>query len=209
MNLGAFHALVSSTVKRGTTLDALIPDITRQAARWLERNYTFQYMHRYVTFSLDPTAGNPRAVPFPSVRVKSIRFVKLQDEDGLFHFMEKADPRQLIETETAIPTHYWLDAFDNIWFNNTPDKVYPAEMDYASYTDWVGLSASSTPWLTEHADDVLLALTVLLLGPVMRDDAMMARYKILRDEGLRTLLLSEEELESTNTNEVMQYGRTF
>ena len=207
--MGDFHTLVRDTIKRGTSLDSLISTAARQSARLVERNYTLQYMRRYVTFSLDPAADKPRAIPFPSVRVKSIRFIKLILDDGTFSFVEKADPRQLVETATELPTHYWLDAFDNIWFNNTPDQVYPAEMDAVQFTDWSALTSTSTHWLLDNADDLLLAQTMLQLSPQIRDDKMMALYKVLRDDALRTLLLSEEELEGSNTNEVMQYGRTF
>lgn len=205
MLLGDFHQHVKDAVKRGTTLDALIITATKQAALWLERNRTFKYMERYVTFNLDPSAANPRAVALPSGGIKSIEFMNLLLATGGRQGLFQIDPEDVTLVETAAPNGYWIDSDQYFWFDNTPDQVYNLEMSYARFTSWP-TDLTSEPWLLKWADDLMLAQTVMQLNPFLRDDQMFTRMKVLRDESLRTILLTDEELRQSGRSDALRFA---
>jgi hypothetical protein len=62
MNLETFHGDISGALRRGSSLDTLIPSTTRQAALWLEQNYTFRYMKRFGRVTINPTATAPERI---------------------------------------------------------------------------------------------------------------------------------------------------
>lgn len=211
ITLGQFHSLVSAELRRGTVHDAVIPDYVRRAARWMERNHTFQYMRRFQSLTIDADATEPRAITLPcsSTLFKGITFFRLVPDDGDYIYLTKIDPRSVSTPEPdddGTPKAYWLDGLDYIWLDRAPEEDYNAEMYSVQYTDWPTDTSVSTLWLLNSAEDVMIAQTILQMGPLLRDDQSMGRWKAIRDEALRTLLLAEEEVMFSNEVNVMKFG---
>ncbi len=208
MTLATFHTLVKDTAKRGSTLDSYIPTMTKHAALWIERNFTLQYMKKYAALSLDPDSAQPRAISLPNSRFKAVRFFKILNTDGTYSFLQKVDPKDITATREAKPTAFWLDGVDFIWFDFTPSELLSAEIGYNEFSNWAALASGDTHWLLDHAEDLLLYQTLFQLAPFIRDPNLMAMYKPLRDEALRTVSLSDDEFEQGPArSEKMQYGR--
>lgn len=204
MLLGEFHTLVRTTAKRLNSLDDLIPIATRQAARYIERNYTLQYMNRFVTF---PLAADTDCIPFPSSRLKKFNFVRITQDDGCYDYLTMKDPQEISRLGECQPKHFWLDAYDHMFFDSAADVDYSVGMSFVEFSLWP-TDDLATHWLLDHADDVLLARTIIGMAPQMRDPEMITNYGKLLDLGLKSLQDSELELHDGPTRmEKMNYGK--
>lgn len=204
--LGSVHASVSRWLRRGNVFDADIPDLVRMAARSIERNYTLKYMERYVSFVISSLGTEPRAINLPSKRIKKIQSIRLPLENGKFFSLRLIDPRELHSNRTGMPEGYWLDGMDYIWFDNLPDKDYPAEMVYDEYTAWP-TALDATNWLIENADDLLVAHTLThfkVLARLPPDARQEINEMVVR--AMNELVRADEELRGANLSVVMNYG---
>lgn len=194
MNLGEFHDLIAVEAGKGSTLDTIIPAKVRQAARWLEQNYNLKYMDRYVGFTFDLGVTNPRAIEFPSHRVKRFNFFRIVQDTGEYQYLQPVDPQDVTATEDGEPSGYWLDGRDYLWLDNTPVEALVAELSYIEYTDWDSLVDEDEPWLLTHAEQAMIGQTIMLLTPTMRQPGLFQTYKLMRDEGLKALVDADNEL---------------
>lgn len=192
MDLLAFEAMVRSIVNRGTKFDAEITTQTRFAAKWLERNYSLKSMERLQDVSVD---GADTALSLGASRVKNIewfRFLLVGDEQGNFHYLEKGDPKDFSVFESARPKYYWFEeGTSRIVLSTKSDVDYSGEIFFNQFTDWP-TDTSETNWWLEEAEDVLLARVLWQLSPIVRRPDLMS-YKEATFEGVRTLILSDEE----------------
>ncbi len=204
MNIQDFHTLVRDTAKRQSSLDTVIPHAVRQAARHIERNFTLQYMRRYQQFTLKETEQN---IAFPSTRFKQISFMRYFDDGADPVYMKLKDPQELGRIETAGPTNFWLDGFRFIWFDNIADKDYLIQFGWIEYTNWP-TGSGDEPWLLAHAEDVMLAATMIRLAPQMRDPDVQKMYSGIFDLGMKSLIDAELEFNaSPSRQESMNYGK--
>lgn len=208
MNLTDFTALVKDTAKRGNTLDSYIPIGIRQAVRWLERNYSLQYMKKFASFTLDPNSAQPRAISLPNARVKQIEFIRFVNSDGSYAYPQKVDAQDSGALTEGMPSAFWLDGIDYIWWNATPTEETSGEIKYIQYTDWSSLTGTDEPWILANADDLVLYQSMLQLSPFIRDPNLQTMFKPLRDEAIRTLLLADEQWDQGPAREErLNYGR--
>lgn len=205
--IAGLHTLISETLNRGSRYDAYIPSRVRQAALWLERNYSFKYMERYVSFTATATGAEPRILPMPSA-VKKIDFIRFGPYDNDWHYLTLVDPRDVIDTEpdeNGRPSGYWLDGMDHIWMDAAPEEDMVGEMSYVQYTTWP-TDYTQTNWLVTYGEDVLLARAMVHLAPVVRMSPLLVQeYNALLTDGLRTLVGADEEMRQANRDERMQY----
>lgn len=205
MNLQDFHQLVRDTIKRGSSLDHLIPHATRQAARHIERNFTLQYMRRFQSFTFEQTK---QSIAFPSTRFKQVTFIRVIEADGMYSPpLKLVDPIQLGMLPTEQPDAFWLDGFKAIWFNSIADQNYTMQMGWIEYTLWP-TGSGDEPWLLAHAEDCMLAATVVRMAPQMRDPIIQQMYSGLFDLSIKSLIDAEMELQaSPSRSEKMEYGK--
>lgn len=187
---------VAAEVGRGATQDTRIADALKDAGLWLERNWNFQPMHRFVSFSI--TAG-VRSLPVPA-RIKKFNFVRLLGEDGVgdFTILERIDPKDMSGILTQGPKGYWLDALDYIWLDSIPDEDRLAELDYYQLTDWDNLvdATTPTPWPFTYGPDFCLYQACLAVGTKTRqNESTFTKYKFMRDEALQTLMTLADDWE--------------
>jgi hypothetical protein len=202
MNLGTFHALVSTSLKRGTTLDPLIPAKVSLAVQWLERNYTFKYMER---FRLLQIVANQRAIPLPpNVILKSVKFLRIINSDGTLTYLNKIEPEDMVgipsqnnslfgSSEPVKPIGYYIVGINTLVLNVVPGADFTAEGITHEYTDWPTDLDSGHPIL-DLASDLLLAQTLIYMAVFdLKDPRMFAEYKTTRDEAVNTLTRAEDE----------------
>ena len=207
MNLGEFHTVVSSEVKRGTSLDAVIPLRVSMAVAMLERNLTMQYMRLFIEIVLIPSDTSPRLVQLPS-DIKSVRFLRITDSFGLYKELKKFDLKDQMKLTTGRPEGYTFNGRSMIMLDKTPDSAYTIEGEIKFFTAWP-TDLTATPWLVTSAPDLLLAQTMVLIGNYLRDVQIVAQYRGWRDECLKTLVSSETEFEYDAMDTEMAYSPKY
>lgn len=208
MNLGEFHQFIADDINRGDSLTATIPVVTRMAARFIENNYTLQYMRRFVSFTMDASAAVPNCLPLPG-EPKSFGFFRLIPTGASeYHYLNKIDPRDSKIIEDGLPDAYWVDGVDNFILDRSPDVDYPSELYYAQYTTWP-TADSALPWLLANAEAVMIAQTMKLMVPVAKVPVLAKSYETLGTEGIRALLIADEELQRSGASVKMRYGKVY
>jgi hypothetical protein len=214
VNLGDFHDLVKDTYNRGTKLDAVIPAFTRQVARWLERNYSFKYMHVLESFVVDPDGTTPRLVTLPN-EPKELRFVRFVLQPSTVYnstsvvkyaYLRQIDPKESYGRAVEIPTEFWMNGTRELEMVSMTDETVDLdlEVDASWYTDWP-TDADEEPWLILNAEDVMLAAVCIALGPYDKNPDMMLRFQPLFDRGIETLIGSSAVLDQSARDEAMLY----
>jgi hypothetical protein len=204
MDLQTLHSEISKAIARGTAYDARIPAYAKMAARYIERNYTFQYMNIFATFEVDADAVEPRLITLPA-RMKKDIFVRLVLDEGEYQPLQKIDPQQQHTLVTEVPTGYFLSGDDRIWLAQTPEEDYDGEIFYTRFTTWP-TAPDATNWLLNYADDVLIAQTMVFMAPLLRDPDAGALWGAMNQMAMKSLLDADFELEFSNKPAVMQYG---
>lgn len=206
MNLGQFHAQVSSAIRRGTSVDALIPGWTELAAKWLEQNYTYKYMWRTLELTLDPESESPRFVQFDDT-VKSVDFLRMTvaNEDGStsLYSLTPAQPRDFVSFDVGVPQHYWLDE-DGLWVDATVTEAITLELRAALYTQWP-TDTNAEPTLLKRYYNALLSRTMLEAATHLKDEAMKTLWADLFASHNQAALVAEEEFKRADDNPVMEY----
>jgi len=208
MTLGELTTLVSSSIARGTSLDTQIPNFIRMAARWLERNHSFKYMERFGQFSFDISANEPRRLSLPNSRVKKIEMARGVLTDGSFQKQKQIDPEELNSIQVGMPKSFWLDGVNCLVFDKTPDENYTEELKWIEFTSWPTDAAAET-WLLVHAEDLLLARTMLHMAPFMRDQKLKTYWQELASTSLTTVLHTDAEMRGGSRSDVMNYAGAF
>ena len=208
-----FYNQLSEEINQGTRLDTYLPRYVRRAVRQLERNYSLLYMERFSGVDLDVDAANARFLPWPSELTKKINFVRYAaSTDGTvttaqnsnargWVYLQRCDPINVTSIETASPQAYWLtggeDGLGYLVLDQVGTTDITFEIHWVQYTDWDSLLTTATHWLLNNAEDVLIAQTLQLLAGLADEPDWIPKYTKMRDEGIRTLLMADEEFRSS------------
>ena len=202
--LSWFHGLVRRTLNRGTKYDADIVDFTRLAVDFIEKNYSLAYMRNIEEITL----GVADAEVVLGSRIKSVEYIRIvtEGEEDRYSFVNKGDPEDFKKRRSEKPWGYSFKQNSpvmNFELASEPDQDYVAEVCYYGYSDWP-TDLSKRPWLIEHAANLLLWQTLILLSPIVRLPAeRMGEFKAFRDEAVRVELLADEELERKDGSHAM------
>lgn len=210
MNLAAFYADVSASLRRGSGSNALIPGWTEDAALWLEQNYSFAYMKRELTVELDPLADEPNLVDIAD-RLKAVRFVRrVYTQDGMqsFGYLRKVDSIDLSSIDKGAPQYYWLDGMNNIMLDSMVVEPLTLTVGGILYTDWP-VDETATPTLLRYYKNLLKAQTLIEAATDLKDDRMIAAYQAKFERALQAVLVAEEESARLDTEASMQPGPLF
>lgn len=197
MILSDFHAMVSASLRRGTTLDVYIPQQTALAAQWLERNYSMKYME---TFRIIQILQSERTIDMPEgVIIKAAKFIRLLNEDGTFNTLNKIEPedlqsiRSLQNISDPTPHNYYIVGLGKLVLDSIPQKDFTGEGILYEYTSWPVEPSAHHP-LLDIAADMLLAQTQMFMAVnIMKDLRMIPAYKELRDEAVSTMTRADDE----------------
>lgn len=213
ITLAQFYAQVGYELRRGTSLDDLIPARVRQALRTIENLHTFRHQELRDTPSL---ISGQSTVAVPSNTIfKKIDFWRIPlTSPGGYHYMTQIDGRDASRQDTDIPNGYWFGGtattspFDTIYFDNIFDQTYTTQRAFSVYTT-IPTDTTATPFIIQIFESALLAQTCLLFAPQMRDEKFMALQKAARDEALKTLVDTDIEARQANSQVSMEYGWEF
>jgi hypothetical protein len=194
MELSAFHAMVSSSLRRGTTLDVYIPQQTVLAAQWLERNYSMKYMET-----------------FRMLQVKAAKFIRLVNADGTYNYLNKIEPEDLqsIRSITSVsdptPHNYYIVGLKQLVLDSIPQVDASGEGILYEYSSWPSEPTATHPMLDVAADLLLAQVQMFMAVNIMKDLRMVPAYKELRDEAVNTLTRAEDETKYGGEAAVMAY----
>lgn len=204
MNLGEFHTLISAEVKRGNSLDTIIPLRVAMAAKMLERNYSMQYMRTYIEVAVNKEDVNSRVVSLPT-DIKSVGWLRYLDSNNYYQSIKLIDPRDIAQLISGPPSGYSLSGRSSLILDKTPDANYTISGEVKFFTAWP-TDNSAAPWLVSQAFDILMAQTMILIGNYLRDTGIVAQYRGWRDECLKTLMNSEAEISYDGLDTEMAYA---
>lgn len=205
---GQIADAVSRIVKRGNSLDDSIPLAIATAGKWFERNNSHKYMEVHRITKLDPKATTPWVVETPTP-IKRPRFVRVlcRGSDGSIEFarLRAVDGEELSRIDVGPPRAFWISGTQQINLNSIVSKPTELEMLYFGYSSWpLGITEEKdrefNNWLTEFGDDFLIWAAINELGTELRNDQLLARSRIKRDEALKTL-------ENDNDNRMLEENR--
>lgn len=206
--LGEFTDTIRADIRRGTSLDSLIPGFIRKGALWIERNNTLQYMRKFAEIDIDIEADEqPRYISLINTRIKSVLMLRWVGDDGQFSYLALREPQDFPVSPVGTPAGYWLDGVDRIVLSSTPSENLHGELVVAKYTDWP-TQPNSTHWLIDNAEDVLEAQAMIAFAKHARDEGAMAFWKGVFDAALPGLYAADAEMSWSNTDLAMEYYGT-
>lgn len=207
MNLGQFHSRVSGAIKRGSSLDAIIPFWVSDAARILEQNYTFSWMRNTNTVTF-PTSDVPASYAL-SPLIKSVNWLKPQWEgtDGSVWYGEPlpgVSDEKVEGISGGAPSGFWLEGTDGAFvlkMDFIPSDEYKVRLSWNKYTAWP-VDDAAEPTLLLRGQTALFFQTLILFANEMKDPTMATQYGGMLEGALSTLLRSEEELKMSHQNDL-------
>lgn len=206
MTLATFYSAVSASLRRGASSDVLIPGWAANAASWLEQNYTFGYMKRTESFTLEPDAATPNLLEIED-RLKTIEFVRARgrENSNTFGYLTKVGPEEVASLDESDPSYYWRDGPDKIYFDANVQTALTLEIRAAWYTDWPS-SDTATPTLLRFYPNLLQAQTLIEAAIDLKDERMAAAYDAKFQRALQAVLVAEEEDKRVDAAPVMRYA---
>jgi hypothetical protein len=164
------------------------------------------------TYTIDLAADQPRFITFPNQRIKKFKILRRTNTAGEFVYYDQVDPEEQIDltptdgdlNQNEAPAFY-LDGVNSIVLATEPTEAWNFEIFWDEYTAWPTDTNAST-WLTENADDVLIAQAIVgaAVG-YMRDQRLATLWRGIRDEGLKTVQSADAELRQGARNYTMNY----
>jgi len=206
--LAEFEETIRTNIRRGHSLDALIPGFVRKGALWIERNNTLQYMRKFAEIKIDIEADEqPRYISLFNTRIKAIESFKWIYKDGQFYYLSLRQPQDFPIDVAGVPAGYWLDGVERVVLSATPTENLYGHMILAKYTDWP-TTPDSTHWLIDNAEDLLEAQAMIAFAKHARDGEAMSFWKGVFDAGLPGLYAADQEMQWSNTDLAMEYYGT-
>jgi len=238
VNIDEFNTLVSTSLRRGNSLDSFIPLQTALAVQFMERNYNFKYMEMFRLINIQGPQGaipGQRVILMPSgVSIKAWILFRIINSDGSYSYIDKVEPKDLTmvdssantftagsvpapNTATIKPRNFFQVGLSTVVLDAVPSQNYSAEAMFYGYSSWPtdpttvpsGGSDFTHP-LLQTMSDVLLAQTQWNMAKnVMKDTRMIQVYEADAKKAFDTLLRAEDELKYSAENMRMLYKPAY
>lgn len=198
MNLGEFKDLVRAQAKRGSAIDPQLDGFIRRAARWVEQNYTFQYMRTRAT--LTATTGLDAIALPQGTPIKGLSSVRFNWTRGFLDVakvdldvLEAAEIWDRYPTSAPVfPTQFALNGGDELLFNAKFPEDCVGVLTLVRYSTWPK-GDDQTHWLLQNAEALLLTQTMIEFMVDQRNDQGYAAVRSHRDEAVRALINADFE----------------
>lgn len=194
---------VRADANKGSSLDSALANRVAMAIQWIEQNYTFEYMKRFITFYIEANSAEPGPYVIPT-NLKAMLMVRQVtrglDQGITFRKLQKIDPRQEAGWSRGTPQGYWLDGMQWIWFDAVPSERLEMQAYVARYTG-VPIPDSYSNWLVDNGYQAILAKTMQLLASYARQPGWIELYRPMLDQGIQALILADEQQQMSDTEE--------
>lgn len=197
--LDAVISFVRDEVNRGTSADNVIPTKILQAIQFIERNTNWKYMQRIFEFDLFTSA----TIEAPYILVdglKEIEFIRTVDvsEDGsaCYGYLEEYySPKDQLTIKIGNPDKYYRQGSGHVWFNAIPGETLDMHVGFYQFTGTLSIDQSC--WLFDNALDVIIAKTMQLMAPWLRQPMLVGAYEPMLQQGMKTLFKANEDAKLT------------
>lgn len=204
-NLTDMYNEIKDELNKGETITfTQIASKIRDALLIIESSNNWAYMDRFVQFTVDLDAENPRALPMPS-RAKKIEFVRFVKSDGCYAPLIEASPKDFSRLETGMADAYWKDGMEYIWLNKTPEEAYVGEMSYLQFTEF-SYNGTWEPWPMKFMYSLIKYQALVMLAPFVREPELMKMHAVLYEQAFKAAVDMNEELEYGNQPMSMRYS---
>lgn len=193
MNLGEFKEELRAAHKRGDSLDDRLVGFVRRAARFIEQNWTLQYMRRRFTLAI--AAGVDEVALPPGVPVKTIEKLKVV-QGATSYACNKVDLGEFEVPLDGVPRQFYLNGTTHLVFNGPFASGASAFGILARYSDWPKEN-DETHWLLDNAEGLLLRQTLIEILTDSRDERGLTAMLAKREEDIRVLLAADYEARYT------------
>lgn len=201
--VAALKVLIKNQLNRGTIYDAVMDSYIKIAGKFLEKNYTFQYMRSYSTVA--GTSG-VRTLSMPTAFVKSFDMLRYATTAGKYVQMHQVHPTEVTENLSADPGYFWLDGRDTLYLDNTPARDITFELNLVELSDWANISDATTNWLLDVGQDCMLWHVLSDLAIADRDATLMQMAQAKFAPAINTLLGLDEAMEQSLRKGVSRYS---
>lgn len=209
MTLATFHSDVANALGRGTSLSSQIPTWTKRAVSWLERNYSFQYMKRYLTLTIDLDADYPNYVAIGDYSFKKFRSLSyLAPGASRRRPLPRVEPEDRETTPTGNPGGYWLDGLSNLVLDSIPDEALTLHLHANLFTVWPS-DTTFNHFLLREGYDILFPRTMMNAARELRNAAMFDTWKTDLLDNITTFNVSEEDLQEGGKLERLEWSPTY
>jgi hypothetical protein len=220
-----FRSIVNGAINRGTFPAATIDAAVKRAIGFLENNNNLFYMKQHLQFSKDPTQPSPLSDPWitlhllkrllpggvqlpeldpvgsQTTNITYIRNIRQIEPGELTNYAPVGRPAAMIQSmdPNGLDVRFTFDvlAFDTAI---TIDVWGYFKTDFDSIMDTQG------HWLFDNGADWLLARTMYLLAPIIRQPESLPMWKDQAMEGWTALNFANAELEQSERDERMDYS---
>lgn len=211
MTLGELHKEISAELKRGTSLDSVIPSKVREAVQFLERNHPMKYMERFVDIQL---AKGERMFDLPFI-IRNFRFLRMVPVDGVqlagYGYLKQMNTRdELFENSlSGLPTGFSQIGNKAIRLNTEVGAPLKLEGLAYIFSDWQTSQPTFRHFLLDVASDLLKGQALMHMAIHLKDQRMIAAYRVVRDEALKTFYSMDNDMAEGEANGQMEYSSIY
>lgn len=197
--LDAVISFVRDEVNRGTSADNVIPVKIMQAIQFIERNTNWKYMQKIFEFDLFTNAS--LEAPYILVdNLKEIEFVRIVDVSlegaaSYCYLEEYYSPKDQKTIKIGNPDKFYRQGSGHVWFNAIPSEALDMHVGFYQFTGTLQIDQSC--WLFDNALDVIIAKTMQLLAPWLRQPMLVGAYEPMLQTGMKTLFKANEDAKLT------------
>lgn len=214
MTLGELLEEITEYINDGSIKDVLVRQALRRASRWVERNYSYQYMRGIYTVTLQfPTyPAVPEVITLPTT-IKSI----LAEDGRTYRETAPRERRRFRKIdydsfqsfkEVAWPQHYYqLDQLRIQPSEFSAEELFKADIPVAEFSDWEEDNDDFEHWLIDNAGDLLLLKTCEFVAPALRDSDFLTLCRNAAQEALNTTIGADEEMRDGGRLEQVGYAQ--
>lgn len=197
--LDAVISFVRDEVNRGASADNVIPVKIMQAIQFIERNTNWKYMQKIFEFDLFTNAS--LEAPYILVdNLKEIEFVRIVDVslEGVANYCyleEYYSSKDQKTIKIGNPDKFYRQGSGHVWFNAIPSEALDMHVGFYQFTGTLQIDQSC--WLFDNALDVIIAKTMQLMAPWLRQPMLVGAYEPMLQTGMKTLFKANEDAKLT------------
>ena len=194
MNLGQFYREIDLETAKHGALMKNIPGATRRAIRFLEQNYSFEYMRQVVALTL-----TSREFAFPPTRYKKLEAIRrwYEGDDAVRRYaaVPEVSPNDFCHLETDAHPNGYYKAAGKLYFDGyqTTAPVTTLELFCVVYTDFDCLSETSDHPLITSFESVLTPRVMMELGPTAREPDWITDYGALWQQNQQAMVQAQDD----------------
>lgn len=197
--LDAVISFVRDEVNRGASADNVIPVKIMQAIQFIERNTNWKYMQKMFEFDLF-TAASLEAPYILVDNLKEIEFVRIvyvsmEGAADYCYLDEYYSPKDQLGIKIGNPDKFYRQGSGHVWFNAIPSEALDMHVGFYQFTGTLQIDQSC--WLFDNALDVIIAKTMQLMAPWLRQPMLVGAYEPMLQTGMKTLFKANEDAKLT------------